>query len=319
MMPVRRAARGAGLPTLDRHLQGGGGARRRSTPGRTFVNDVTALRARSRDGRAWSPTRAPTCCLMHMRGEPRTMQDDPRYDDVVSEVKAFLEERLAFAVRGGRRARSAIWLDPGIGFGKTVEHNLELLARLDEIVAIGRPVVVGASRKRFLGKLTGRPERRAAGGHDRGERDGLRARARRCSGCTTSPRPRDALGVAAATFALTTDDGRLRRPAIRARTRRITTPCESVRHGRDPGCRSTPTTASRTRSARPASGWCSTSPSRSSDCDATVTDRIEDTIDYGDGLPGGGAGRDRSAPTGRSSGSARRSPTCSRSASARPT
>ena len=92
---------------------------------------------------------------MHMRGEPRTMQDDPRYDDVVSDVKAHLEERLALATRSGI-AEERIDLDPGIGFGKTMEHNLELLQRLDEIVALGRPVVVGTSRKSFLGRLTGR-------------------------------------------------------------------------------------------------------------------------------------------------------------------
>ena len=86
------------------------------------------------------------------------MQLDPRYEDVVSEVKRFLEQRLAYAVSAGI-AEERIWLDPGIGFGKTVEHNLELLRRLDELVAIGRPVVVGTSRKSFLGKLTGgRPE-----------------------------------------------------------------------------------------------------------------------------------------------------------------
>ena len=95
---------------------------------------------------------------MHMLGEPRTMQKDPRYGDVVADVKAFLEERLAFAVEAGI-PEERIWLDPGIGFGKTLEHNLELLRRLDEIVAIGRPVVVGTSRKSFLGKLTGRPEK----------------------------------------------------------------------------------------------------------------------------------------------------------------
>jgi dihydropteroate synthase len=91
---------------------------------------------------------------MHMLGEPRTMQDEPRYDDVVSEVKAFLEERLAFAVEAGID-EERVCLDPGIGFGKTVDHNLELLARLDELVALGRPVLVGASRKRFLGRLLG--------------------------------------------------------------------------------------------------------------------------------------------------------------------
>jgi dihydropteroate synthase len=94
--------------------------------------------------------------LMHMKGDPKTMQENPRYEDVVSEVKAFLEQRLAFAVAEGI-ALERIWLDPGIGFGKTLEHNLELLRRLDEIVAIGPPVVVGASRKRFIGALTGRP------------------------------------------------------------------------------------------------------------------------------------------------------------------
>ena len=98
------------------------------------------------------------CCLMHMLGEPRTMQDDPRYDDVVADVKAFLEERLEFAVAAGV-PEERIWLDPGIGFGKTLDHNLELLRRLDEIVALGRPVVVGTSRKSFLGKLTGKPEK----------------------------------------------------------------------------------------------------------------------------------------------------------------
>jgi dihydropteroate synthase len=86
------------------------------------------------------------------------MQANPAYDDVVSDVKAFLEERLAFAVGEGV-PEERVWLDPGIGFGKTVEHNLELLRRLDEIVAIGRPVVVGTSRKSFLGKLTGRDEK----------------------------------------------------------------------------------------------------------------------------------------------------------------
>lgn len=85
------------------------------------------------------------------------MQSDPRYDDVVSEVRAFLEERLAYAVAEGV-PEERVWLDPGIGFGKTVDHNLELLRRLDEIAAIGRPVVIGTSRKSFLGRITGRPE-----------------------------------------------------------------------------------------------------------------------------------------------------------------
>jgi dihydropteroate synthase len=122
--------------------------------GATLVNDVTALRG--------DPAMAPLLaahdcgvCLMHMLGEPRTMQRDPRYDDVVDDVKAFLAERLAFAVAQGI-AEERIWLDPGIGFGKTIAHNLQLLARLDELVALGRPLVVGTSRKSFLGAITGR-------------------------------------------------------------------------------------------------------------------------------------------------------------------
>ncbi len=124
--------------------------------GARVVNDVTALRGDPAlaDLVAERGTRV---CLMHMRGEPRTMQDDPRYDDVVSEVAAFLEARLATAVSAGIR-EELVCLDPGIGFGKTVEHNLALLARIHEIVALGRPVIVGASRKRFLGRVLGDPE-----------------------------------------------------------------------------------------------------------------------------------------------------------------
>jgi dihydropteroate synthase len=121
--------------------------------GATIVNDVTAFRAAP--GMAGLVAeRGATCCLMHMLGEPRTMQHDPRYGDVVADVKAFLEERMEFAMAQGV-PEDKIWLDPGIGFGKTVDHNLELLRRLDEVVAIGPPVVVGTSRKIFLGKLTG--------------------------------------------------------------------------------------------------------------------------------------------------------------------
>ena len=122
--------------------------------GATLVNDVTALRGDPAMAQLVAE-RGVDCCLMHMLGEPRTMQDDPRYDDVVSDVKAFLEERIAFAVAAGV-AEDRILLDPGIGFGKTAEHNLELLARLDELVALGRPVVIGTSRKSFLGRVTGR-------------------------------------------------------------------------------------------------------------------------------------------------------------------
>jgi dihydropteroate synthase len=121
--------------------------------GAAIVNDVAAFRV-APELAGLVAERGAECVLMHMRGEPRTMQDDPRYDDVVSDVRAFLEERLVFAVGEGV-PEERIWLDPGIGFGKSVEHNLELLRRLEEIVAIGRPVVIGTSRKSFLGRLTG--------------------------------------------------------------------------------------------------------------------------------------------------------------------
>ena len=122
--------------------------------GATYVNDVTAFRG-DPELAGFVAGRDLDCCLMHMLGEPRTMQVDPRYDDVVDDVKAFLEARMAYAVAEGVR-EERIMLDPGIGFGKTIDHNLELLRRLDEIVALGRPVVVGTSRKSFLGRITGR-------------------------------------------------------------------------------------------------------------------------------------------------------------------
>jgi dihydropteroate synthase len=131
--------------------------------GARIVNDVSAFRHDPAMAGVVAGARA-GCVLMHMLGDdPRTMQADPRYGDVVSDVKAFLEERLAFAVGEGVR-EDKVWLDPGIGFGKTLEHNLELLRRLGEIVAIGRPVVVGTSRKSFIGRLTGREEREREAG-----------------------------------------------------------------------------------------------------------------------------------------------------------
>ncbi len=123
--------------------------------GATYVNDVTAFRAEP-ELAGFVADRGLDCCLSHMRGEPRTMQSEAVYDDVVSEVKAFLEERLAAATAAGI-AEERIMLDPGIGFAKTLEHNLELLRRLDELVALGRPLVIGTSRKSFLGRITGRP------------------------------------------------------------------------------------------------------------------------------------------------------------------
>jgi dihydropteroate synthase len=121
--------------------------------GAEMVNDVTALRA--------DPDLAGICAqrrcevvLMHMLGDPRTMQEDPVYEDVVDDIKAFLAERIEFALSQGIE-EERIWVDPGIGFGKTVEHNLELHRRLGELADLGRPIAFGSSRKSFIGKLSG--------------------------------------------------------------------------------------------------------------------------------------------------------------------
>jgi dihydropteroate synthase len=121
--------------------------------GAEIVNDVTALRGDPAMA-ALCAERGATVVLMHMLGDPRTMQDDPRYDDVVAEVKAFLAERLGAAIAAGI-PEERVWLDPGIGFGKTAAHNMELLRRLGELRALGRPLVVGASRKSFIGRVDG--------------------------------------------------------------------------------------------------------------------------------------------------------------------
>jgi dihydropteroate synthase len=150
--PVVEALTGAGVPvSIDTSKLAVAEAALEA--GAAIVNDVTALRA--------EPELAGLCAdsgaelvLMHMQGSPRTMQENPRYVDVVDDVRAFLEERLSFAVREGV-PEQRIWLDPGIGFGKTVEHNLELLRRLGELTGLGRPLVVGTSRKAFIGKITG--------------------------------------------------------------------------------------------------------------------------------------------------------------------
>jgi dihydropteroate synthase len=126
--------------------------------GALMVNDVTAFRG-DPELAGVAAAHGAFVCLMHMQGEPRTMQAAPRYDDVASEVALFLEERLRFAVAEGVR-EERICLDPGIGFGKTVEHNVELLRRLDVLLELGRPVLVGFSRKSSLGKLVGDPSAR---------------------------------------------------------------------------------------------------------------------------------------------------------------
>jgi dihydropteroate synthase len=130
--------------------------------GAGIVNDVTALRS--------DPELADLCAerdcgvvLMHMLGTPRTMQESPTYDDVVEDVQAFLAERIEFALGRGI-AEERIWIDPGIGFGKTLEHNLALLHRLGELRALGRPICIGTSRKSFIGKITGREVGERLGG-----------------------------------------------------------------------------------------------------------------------------------------------------------
>ncbi len=131
-------------------------ARRALELGVEMVNDVTALRGDPElasvvaEGDAY-------VCLMHMQGAPRTMQAAPFYDDVVSEVLGFLDERIAFAVGAGI-SEERICVDPGIGFGKTPDQNLELLRRLGELLELGRPVLVGVSRKSTLGKVVGDPD-----------------------------------------------------------------------------------------------------------------------------------------------------------------
>lgn len=159
--PVIAALAGAGV-TVSVDTSKASVARAALDAGAAYVNDVTAFRGDPEMARLVAE-RGVTCCLMHMLGDPRTMQDDPRYGDVVADVKSFLEERLAAAVAAGV-AEERVHLDPGIGFGKTVDHNLELLRRLDELAALGRPLVIGTSRKSFLGHVTGREvEDRLAG------------------------------------------------------------------------------------------------------------------------------------------------------------
>jgi dihydropteroate synthase len=130
--------------------------------GATFVNDVTAFRA-DPELATLVAERGANCCLMHMLGEPRTMQRAPHYDDVVAEVGAFLAARVEFALAAGIK-RERIIVDPGIGFGKTIEHNLELLRRLGELRALELPILIGTSRKSFIGAITGREvDQRLAG------------------------------------------------------------------------------------------------------------------------------------------------------------
>lgn len=129
--------------------------------GASMINDVAALRAPGALEAAAQSDAA--ICLMHMQGEPRTMQKEPRYTDVLVEVRDFLRSRVACCVEAGIAA-SRLVIDPGFGFGKTLEHNLELLRRLPELAADGRPVLAGLSRKSMIARLTGRPDGDRLGG-----------------------------------------------------------------------------------------------------------------------------------------------------------
>jgi dihydropteroate synthase len=144
-------ARAGGRPVVSIDTSKASVALAALAAGASIVNDVSAFRADPLMAGVVADSGA-ECCLMHMLGEPRTMQSDPRYDDVVDDVRAFLEARLEFAVGEGV-GEQRIMLDPGIGFGKTLEHNLVLLRRLDELCTLGRPLVVGTSRKSFLGRI----------------------------------------------------------------------------------------------------------------------------------------------------------------------
>jgi dihydropteroate synthase len=155
VMPVVEALAGADGPGVAVSIDTSKAevARQSVAAGAKMINDVTALRG--------DPEMATVCaesgaevCLMHMLGEPRTMQEDPRYDEVVADVRDSLAERMAAAIEGGV-AEDKILLDPGIGFGKTLEHNLALLRGLPQLAELGRPLLVGPSRKRFIGELSG--------------------------------------------------------------------------------------------------------------------------------------------------------------------
>ncbi len=130
-------------------------ARRALALGADMINDITALRGDPDMAGVVAEAACP-CVIMHMRGTPRTMQDNPEYDDVVSDICAFFEERIAFAVGEGI-AEAALWLDPGFGFGKTTDHNLAILRRLSEFKQFGRPILIGTSNKSTIGDVLGLP------------------------------------------------------------------------------------------------------------------------------------------------------------------
>ncbi len=151
VMPVLEGVRGLGVPVSVDTMKPAV-MRAAIEAGAAMINDVYGFRAPG----AWAAVKDSACalCIMHMRGEPRTMQDDPHYDDVVAEVESFLLDRLASAKAAGI-AHERVYIDPGFGFGKTLGHNLALLRALSSLARLG-PVLVGLSRKRMIGALTGR-------------------------------------------------------------------------------------------------------------------------------------------------------------------
>lgn len=134
-------------------------ARAALAAGATMINDVTALRGDPEMATVAAAAGCPVC-LMHMLGEPRTMQADPRYQDVVADIDGFFRERVDYATGRGIKPENLI-LDPGIGFGKTLAHNLTIIRRLDEFTTLGLPLMIGASRKRFIGMITGAQDTQA--------------------------------------------------------------------------------------------------------------------------------------------------------------
>jgi dihydropteroate synthase len=160
VLPVVRGL--AGTATISIDTSKAAVAEAALDAGATIVNDVTALRHDPEIG-AVCAERGAGLVLMHMQGDPRTMQENPSYDDVVDDVKAFLAERTEAAIGAGV-AEQRIWLDPGIGFGKSLGHNLQLLRRLGELRELGRPLAVGTSRKSFIGKIDGSPVEERLGG-----------------------------------------------------------------------------------------------------------------------------------------------------------
>jgi dihydropteroate synthase len=162
VLPVVEGLAGAGL-TVSIDTRKAEVAEAAVRAGASLVNDVSA---------SLGPVAAATGAgyvVMHMQGEPRTMQHEPSYDDVVAEVRDFLVERADAAVAAGAQQ---VWIDPGIGFGKTVAHNVDLLANLDVLVATGYPVLVGTSRKGMLGTLAARADRAGDDAGGGGERAG---------------------------------------------------------------------------------------------------------------------------------------------------